>query len=416
MKQVGVVICNYNKADYVLLCIQSVLESVFQDFDVYVVDNASSDDSVKKIKEKYGDRVQVIENKENLGGSGGFNTGIRKVVDMGYPYLMCLDNDAQIDENAMEASLNFLKENSDVGMVGSKVYHLQQPAYIQQMGLKIDFRNFGARTMYADTLDTEDIPEVVYCDTVAACSVMLPCKVVKEVGPMPEDNFIYWDDMEWGFRIKKAGYKVAAIGASRAVHEMGANVRKENTFSNYYLWRNSLDFFMRNCHELEIEKMADKMLENVFDAVYEAEYREEKNVAKTLKMALEDAINGVRGKAPEGRIFENDGNINRFREFAGKYTKFYVENNDEFIVNCIKEINEEAVIVDNEKNAQCVIAPCHYIMYVNDFSRVKAYVDSELNVMFKDDEIEKVKDYPRKKEAFIREYREKFIEKSQKFH
>ena len=93
MKKIGIVICNFNKADKVLECIQCVLESKFQDFDIYVVDNASIDNSVKMINEKYGDKVNLIVNEENLGGSGGFNKGLRTAYDKGYEYLMCIDND-----------------------------------------------------------------------------------------------------------------------------------------------------------------------------------------------------------------------------------------------------------------------------------------------------------------------------------
>ena len=101
MKKIGIVICNYNKEDAVLDCIQSILESKFQDFDLYVVDNGSTDMSVKRIKETYPGSLVLIENKENLCGSGGFNTGLREVYKKGYPYVMCVDNDALLDENAI---------------------------------------------------------------------------------------------------------------------------------------------------------------------------------------------------------------------------------------------------------------------------------------------------------------------------
>ena len=101
MNPIGVVICNYNKKDFVLQCVQSILESKEKNFDIYVVDNASSDGSAEALKKAYGNQITVIENKENLGGSGGFNTGLRIVRDKGYSYFMCLDDDAAVDENAL---------------------------------------------------------------------------------------------------------------------------------------------------------------------------------------------------------------------------------------------------------------------------------------------------------------------------
>lgn len=70
MKRVGAVICNFNKKEDVLNCIQSVLESKYTDYDLYVVDNASSDGSAEASSEKYGSQVTVLVNAENLGGFG----------------------------------------------------------------------------------------------------------------------------------------------------------------------------------------------------------------------------------------------------------------------------------------------------------------------------------------------------------
>lgn len=69
MAKIGIVICNYNKQNDVIDCIQSVLESKYEDYHIYVVDNASTDESVRLIRECYGscDRLTLIENSENLG-------------------------------------------------------------------------------------------------------------------------------------------------------------------------------------------------------------------------------------------------------------------------------------------------------------------------------------------------------------
>ena len=139
MKRVGAVICNFNKKEDVLNCIQSVLESKYTDYDLYVVDNASSDGSAEAIREKYGSQVTVLVNAENLGGSGGFNTGLRKALEKGYEYLYCLDNDVLVDENAMGELVAFLDTHPGSGMAGSRVYHMENPGVIQQFGQIVDF-------------------------------------------------------------------------------------------------------------------------------------------------------------------------------------------------------------------------------------------------------------------------------------
>lgn len=409
MKSIGIVICNYNKCSYVLNCIQSVLESKIKDFDIYVVDNASTDNSVNKINEIYNNKVNLIINNENLGGSGGFNTGIRKVIEKNYKYIMCLDNDVQVDENAVGELYNFLEQHKDVGMVGSKVYHLQAPAYIQQFGLNIDFEHFCAKTLYADVLDNDNIPEVVYCDTVAACSVMLPVKVVKEVGIMPEDNFIYWDDMEWGYKIKLSGYKVAAYGKSEVLHEMGANIRKTTTFTNYYLWRNSINFFMKYTKKEDLEKMSLVILRSVFDAIYESIYRQEHNIAKTIIFAYHDAVSHIRGKAGEGKILPNDGNTSSLSNLLKDKKTFWIENITNNFLNNIASLNNNIKFIDDNTKADIIFKQCKYIMEVNDFSLNEIYIDEQMNILANQADIQIIKNYNFSLELFLYMNQELFI-------
>ena len=112
MNPIAAVICNYNKSKYVTECIQSVLESSVRNFDIIVVDNASTDDSAACIREKYAGKLVLLENQENLGGSGGFNTGIRYAMEKGYEYVWCLDNDVLVDEKAVSVLYDFLENYS----------------------------------------------------------------------------------------------------------------------------------------------------------------------------------------------------------------------------------------------------------------------------------------------------------------
>lgn len=416
MKEIGIVICNYNKSAYVVKCIESVLASNYQNFDIYVVDNASTDNSVEAIKENYKDIVTVLENKENLGGTGGFNTGIRKVLEGDYKYVYCLDNDVQITPNAIGALHDFLENNPKVGMVGSKVNHLQMPNYVQQMGLKIRFDCFSAETLYADCLDSVEIPEIVYCDTVAACSVMLPVKVIREVGMMPEDNFIYWDDMEWGYLVSQAGYQVAAIGASKVYHEMSANMRRENTFSTYYLWRNQLHFFMKYTPDSLREKMCFQLLSSVFNEIYTCMYREEHNVASTIEYAFFDAIMGKRGKAEPEKILPNDSSNQRVLTALQRYNQICVKDKANIgLEQAIRKLLPNMQFVTEDK-AQSVWKSCHNIMTVEDTSLSSIYVDENWNVLLDAADVQVIEQYSYSMQLFIYMHQNVFYLRSKQLY
>jgi hypothetical protein len=406
MNPIGVVICNFNKKDFVLQCIHSVKESVEQNFDIYVVDNASTDGSVEAIRKEFGDSVNILENTENLGGSGGFNTGLRVVLNKGYEYFMCLDDDAQVDENAIHVLYEYMEKNPDVGMAGSRVYHLQMPEYIQQCGLLLDFEHCTAQTIGADQLEDGSLPDVIECDTVATCAVMVRGSVIRntDVGIMPEDNFIYWDDMEWGHRIHLAGYRVVTLAASAAVHQMGANTKKPTTFLNYYMWRNRTNFFMRYTPEDKLEQMSVQILSSFFDAMYDSMFREEHNVMKTLSYAYQDALQGVRGKA-EYQILSNDANDDKLTAFVQDKKTYHIvtegqEEDAHYLRNFLVSVNPSLTETERER-ADVVFHLCPYIFHVKDFSREEIYIDSDRSCMITEEDVQVVQNYEYSRMLFL---------------
>lgn len=408
MKTTGVVICNYNKSRDVVNCIQSVIESRTDDYDLYVVDNASTDDSVEQIRSKYGDRVNLIINSENLGGSGGFNAGIRKVVSEGYKYVWCLDNDVLVDENALSALVEFMDSHSDVGMTGSKVYHMEAPDYVQQFGISIDFDEFCVEAKYYNRLEDGTMPEVVYSDAVAACSVLVRSSVIKEIGAMPEENFLYWDDTEWGYRCNMAGYKVASYGKSQVLHAMGAKKESVNTFPTYYAWRNWIQFFIKYAPEESLERLSRVFINGVFDIVYQGYYRKEYARAKTVMFAYDDAIHGVKGKAGEEKIFTIEKNDDKFKKIISGKKLIYMETGEhDGLAQCIAdkiikyEPDAKVVYSVPQEKPDLSIKLCNYIFSLRIVDEEYIYIDEEENILSDKSDLLKVKNYDNSMNAFL---------------
>ncbi|MCH5268799.1 MAG: glycosyltransferase family 2 protein [Lachnospiraceae bacterium] len=411
MNPIGIVICNYNKSRFVVECIQSILESKEQNFDIYVVDNASTDDSVEQIKTRYGNQVTLIENTENLGGSGGFNSGLRIVRDKGYRYFMCLDDDAMVDENAIHTLYTYMEEHPDVGMAGCRVYHTQMPEYIQQCGLTIDFKHCTIQTLYADTLEDGSLPDVISCDAAATCALMVRGSVIREtnVGIMPEDNFIYWDDIEWGYRMHLAGYRTVTLGSAKALHQMGATTKKSNTFINYYMWRNRTNFFMRYTPEENLDEMSIHALGDIFDYMYESMFREEHNNVQTIAYALQDVLQGVRGKAAEYKLLPNDADDavdERLTAYVqDKNTFFIVEDgySEEagFLRNFLQKANPALTETDQKNQADVIFHMCENVFRVQDFSLKEIYIDENRTCILSEEDVLTVKNYEYCKSLFL---------------
>ena len=366
MKNVGIVICNYNKKALVRDCIQAVLEQSFADYDLYVVDNGSTDGSAEMIREEFADRLTLIVNEENLGGTGGFNTGLSRALEDGHKYLMCVDNDAMLDENAVRELYGFMEAHPEVGMAASKIYHLEDPDYVQNFGQKIDFDHFATEAYFYNEPEDGSMPEFVFCDAVPACSLMVRSSVVREIGMLPGHCYLYWDDTEWCHKCRLAGYRVASVGSSKALHSMGAKTEYTTTFPTYYAIRNMISFFMRYAPMEQVSMMGYEFLSMVYEEQFAGFYNDITNRPRTVMAAYDDAIHGITGRAGEDRIFEVDRNTAQYESLFQSFASYDIVDNGnvllrEKVIGTAAELGTREKIL-SEGRGECHIELCSSIL------------------------------------------------------
>ncbi len=432
MKKTAVVICNYNKKEDVINCLRSVLEQdCLGSVDIYLVDNASSDGSVEALTESFpvinDGTVRLIVNSENLGGSGGFNTGLRAALDHGgYGYYMCVDNDAELDEKCISNLAVFLEAHEDFGMACAKVYDREQPGVIQQYGLFIDYNNFSTVSPNCGKTDEDNLPEFIECDTAPACALMVRAEVVDKIGILPEENFLYWDDTEWCAGCREAGYKIACVGNALAVHAMGAKKEAVTTFPTYYAWRNWLRYFMRHTPDKLRERMCIVMLSYLFEDIYSAFYQGDSPKIRTLTAAFDDALHGVTGKAAEGIIGPVAGDPVRFAKISrGRRSVNIISDGYSdvpYLVakNILKAADHDMRIYidgtgeDGDKlngEPDINVKICSSIFKLDDLSNKYIYVDMNMCVLESEDDAYYVMNYGYGRETFISMYRDLMLRK-----
>lgn len=299
--KIAVIICNFNGKEYVINCIESLQKQTYMNFDIYLIDNKSTDGTCEAVEKLYGDKVFIHKNKENLGGTGGFNTGLKMCVEQGYDYALMLDNDVVLGTDVVEKLFNRMKDDSTIGILGSKIKIMDAPEHIQEYGSWIDKDKCEIYLGYHFMYDT-GLPELIECDYVPACVAMVNLKVVRQVGVMPEDNFIYWDDIEFCYNIRQAGYKVAALGTTNAWHRGGFKRKVTSTFGAYYYTRNRIDYFLKTTDNKELKRVSSILVKNVFQYIYGCYHKKLNEVAKSRLHALVDGFAGVRGKQ-EAKVY-----------------------------------------------------------------------------------------------------------------
>ncbi|KJR41852.1 glycosyltransferase [Candidatus Magnetoovum chiemensis] len=298
----AIIICNWNKKDYVLNTIESALKLNYNNRDIYVLDNASTDGSQEAIKQAY-PQLTLIENTENTGGSGGFNKAAAYALQTKpYDYLYLLDNDVSLDKDALITLITTMEKDKNIAVCGSKIYSMDDAKRVQEIGANIDWHNFYVQPVMNWESDSDALNGTIEVDYVPACSMAVRAEAVKIVGLMDSEFFLYWDDIEWCHRFKRQGFKVCALSTSKVWHKMGV-LFKKTTAPSYYFWRNRIDFFLTYLNRDRIEKFAAKITQELYEALFTCFYFQKYTTIESILHALNDALTEIRGKAKATKVF-----------------------------------------------------------------------------------------------------------------
>jgi len=242
---VEIIIVTWNKKKDIIKLLTQLQEISYptKRYHTTVVDNHSTDGTCEEIKKKF-PLLNLIESEKNLGGAGGFNTGMRWIINNSpeADFMWLLDNDVQIEKFTLKYLVKTMEIYQDAAVCGSRIMNIANQAELVEAGAFIDYKKGGI----VRNLDTKGRQEKVFSvDYVAACSLLARVSAVKKMGLWHEKLFIYWDDLEWGVRFKKHGYKVLSSYESVAYHPSWRTRTFDNsaTWRSYYRTRNSLWFF-----------------------------------------------------------------------------------------------------------------------------------------------------------------------------
>lgn len=330
MYKVICVVCNYNKQDFVVNCVKSIKEQSMDSILTIVADNASTDDSVNQLRNSFGESIIIVQNSENKGGSGGFNLGLREALSYESEYIMLIDNDVVLDKHAIEIMYNYMNTHNEIGILGPTVRMMRNPEKVQDLGGSIGNKYNMYGNYFADI--DEGLPCELEADYISTCAAMARTTAIKEFGLMPEDNFIYWDDVEWSKKCQLAGYKTVAINKAKVWHNFQtANV---TAFNKYYLLRNRLHFFARYISDEKVDELSQVMLEEIFSVLYGYKSKKSWELFNAIVYGLDDFIHEVRGKADEYKIQPIQNRKTPFEEV--------VSNKKVIKINLIDNFSEES--------------------------------------------------------------------------
>lgn len=236
---VSIIVVNYNTSDEVLDLLDSLKQSIYTNYEVILIDNASPKDDLSTLKAQY-PAVQLIESKANLGFAGANNLGIDAAKGT---YYLFLNPDTCITPNFLPPLIEALELNPKIGLVSPKIKYYDQPHLIQYAGTsrmsRYTMRSNSFSKHQADNPENSTSKLTGYGHGAA---MMVPRKVVDKVGKMNETYFLYYEEIDWCERIHQHGYQIYYMADSLVYHKESVSIQKESPLKIFYLSRNRLLF------------------------------------------------------------------------------------------------------------------------------------------------------------------------------
>lgn len=242
--KVTIVILNWNNAPDTLECLDSVRKLRYDNYDIVVVDNGSTDGSVAAIRDQY-PGVIILENRENLGYAEGNNVGIRYALEAGSEYIFVLNDDALVDPETLSALVATTISHPDAGFLGPKVYHRESPQVIQSAGGRFN-KYWESRYRGMDEADQGQFDDLMDVDFVCGCAVLVSRQTIEQIGLLDPRFFLYREDIDWCYRATRAGFRVLYVPSAKVWHRSPHIREPELSRTTYYMSRNALLFLAKN--------------------------------------------------------------------------------------------------------------------------------------------------------------------------
>lgn len=240
---VSIITVNFRQPHVTVALLESIVQNSYKKVEVILVDNGSLADFSVLFKKAY-PSVKIIISAENLGFAGGNNVGIAKAAG---DFLFFVNNDTILTDGLIEGLLSRFAKNPQIGVVSPKIRYYDKPDTIQYAG----FTEIHAITGRNIAIGKNEIDngqhDVAYSTAYAhGAAMMVSRKVIEKVGFMPEEFFLYYEELDWCAHIRRAGFSIWYEPEGLIYHKESASVGKMNALKTYYLTRNRLLFMRRN--------------------------------------------------------------------------------------------------------------------------------------------------------------------------
>ena len=245
----AVVILNWNGEKFLNQFLPVLLRNTqLPGVDIYVADNASTDNSLSLIEEQF-PTVKTLLLDKNYGFAGGYNKALAQI---NADYFVLLNSDVEVTENWLQPLLNYMNENADVAACQPKIKSFYNRDYFEHAGASggfIDYLGFPfcrGRVVGTAEMDRGQYDTVIDVFWATGACLLIRSELYNQVGGLDDEFFAHMEEIDLCWRLKGHGFRIVCIPQSEVYHVGGGTLQVEHPHKTYLNFRNNLLMLYKN--------------------------------------------------------------------------------------------------------------------------------------------------------------------------
>jgi GT2 family glycosyltransferase len=253
--KVSIIILNFNSFQDTIECVKSIEKIDYVNYEVIIIDNNSKDGSYETLRRHFPQHI-LIKSDMNLGYANGNNIGIKYALDNNADYICVLNNDVEVESDFLTFIIEKMERDDEIGIAGPCICEYYDKDTIQAMGANINLFTGLAQAKYKGYSYGNMKKEAIEVDYLGGACFVARARVIKKIGAIPENYFLFFEETEFCLRAKQNGFKLLCLRDSRVYHKRSATISKYSGLSYYFLNRNRIIFMRRNARLAHIAVFA----------------------------------------------------------------------------------------------------------------------------------------------------------------
>jgi GT2 family glycosyltransferase len=242
---ISIITVNFNQPKATLELLKSIeLHYPDSNIEIILVDNGSSENKENDFKD-CNKNVNYIRSEQNLGFAGGNNLGIRHAKGR---YLFLVNNDTEFTPGLMETLAGSLNQNTNIGIISPKINYYDKPEVLQYAGFtEMNYYTCRNRCIGQFEIDAGQYDKIISkTGYIHGAAMMVRADILKTSGLMADNFFLYYEEMDWCERIRKAGFEVWINTNALIYHKESLSVGKNSALKEFFMNRNRILFIRKN--------------------------------------------------------------------------------------------------------------------------------------------------------------------------